>query len=75
MNKRLVINYNWDLSDFPNIKEKKKQRLIQEAESRIAEQHALGIIEGELHYEDNKGRRYWGWFSIKYVEVTEDVHA
>jgi len=69
MNKRLIIDYNWDLSDFPNIKEKKKQRLIEEAESRTAEQHAKGITSGELHYEDRKGRRYWGWFEIKYQEV------
>ena len=68
MNRKLIIEWNWNLSDYPNLTKDKKMELKQEAENRVFSQRAEGYTSGELHYED-EDISVWGWFESHYEEV------
>ena len=68
MNGKLIIEWNWNLSDYPNLTTEQKLNLKQEAEDRVLSQRAEGNTSGELHCEDND-ISVWGWFESHYESV------
>ena len=68
MNGKLIIEWNWDLSEYPNLTMEQKTRLKNEAEDRSSSQRAEGYSSGELHYED-ENISVWGWFESHYESV------
>jgi hypothetical protein len=68
MEREILISFNWDLSEYPNLKHEKRLLLEDHAEERIFEMRKQGYTSGELHYEDNQISISGNW-SLTYKNI------
>lgn len=66
MKRKIEINYNWDLSDYPDLDFETRSQLENHAEERISEMRKEHYTSGELHYENDKVS-VSGWWSFSYT--------
>lgn len=79
MEKRIALNFHWNLSDYPNLSNEKLEELESEAFNRAFEMKKEGYVSGELHYDDGE-IRVWGSWSFdniptekEYEEITNSL--
>ena len=61
---KVIITIDWHTKVRPVRRDELATAGIEQANNMMSG----GYIEGELHYEDNKGREYSGWWKRK-IEV------
>ena len=61
---KVIITIDWHTKVRPI----RRDELTTHAIERVNNMMQDGYIEGELHYEDNQGREYSGWWKRK-IEV------
>ena len=60
---KIIITIDW----HTKIKPPRRDELTSHAIERVNEMMQQGYIEGELKYEDTKGRDYSGWWKRKII--------